>query len=92
VITFQYIEFLDAFAMMGGILAALNPIFGLATPFIIWHFLLMISKVIKENHSRTYRDGLNSIFAKSIAQLRKIKEISNMQYDDWQFLDEDTIM
>jgi hypothetical protein len=63
---------------MGGILAALKPIFGLTTPFFIWYFLLMVAKTVKENHSRQYRDGLNSIFLKSMNQLRKIKEISNL--------------
>lgn len=91
VITYHKKEFKDAFAMMGGILAAFKPIFGLATPFFIWYFLLMISRTVKENHSRSYRDGLNSIFRKSLSQLRKIKEISNLQYDDWQFLDNETM-
>jgi hypothetical protein len=87
VITYQYKKFKDAFAVMGGTLAALKPIFGLATPFIIWYFLLLISRTVKENHSRAYRDGLNSLFRKSLNQLRKIKEIYDLQYDDWQFLD-----
>jgi hypothetical protein len=67
VITIHKIKFYDAFAVMGGTLAALKPIFGLATPFFIWYFLLIVSKAIKDNHSKAYRDGLNCIFGKSIA-------------------------
>lgn len=91
VITYQYIKFKDAFVCLGGIYAALKLIFGLSTPFFIWYFLLMIARVVKENHARAYRDGLNALTSKSMNQLRKIKEISNLQYDDWQFLDSDTI-
>jgi hypothetical protein len=91
VITYNFIKFRDAFVCMGGILAALKPIFGITTPFFIWYFLLIVARTVQENHSRAYRDGLNALFAKSIGQLRKIKEISNLQYDDWQFLDSETI-
>jgi hypothetical protein len=91
VITYQYIKYKDAFVCLGGIYAALKLIFGLSTPFFIWYFLLMIARVVKENHARAYRDGLNALTSKSMNQLRKIKEISNLQYDDWQFLDSDTI-
>jgi hypothetical protein len=78
VLIYKYKRFRDAFVVMGGYLAALKPIFGLATPFFIWYFLFMISTTVKENHSRSYRDGLNSQFRKSLCQLRKIKEIYDL--------------
>lgn len=90
-ITYQYIKFKDAFVCLGGIYAALKLIFGLSTPFFIWYFLLLVARIVQENHARAYRDGLNALMIKTMGQLRKIKEISNLQYDDWQFLDADTI-
>jgi uncharacterized protein YejL (UPF0352 family) len=66
VIIHNLIKFKDAFAVMGGTLAALKLIFSIATPFIIWHFLLMVSTAITANHARAYRDSLNSLFAKSL--------------------------
>ena len=82
-IIFNYYTFMDIFAILGGILAAFKPVFGIATPIIILVFLLKVAHAVKENHRKAYRNGLNQIFGKSLSQLRKIKEISELQYDDW---------
>lgn len=67
VIIYEYVKFRDAIITLGALLSALKWVFGLASPFLIWYFLLLVARTIQENHSRAYRDGLNALMAKSMA-------------------------
>ena len=71
----KYYDFVDAMVTVGGYLAFFWWVLYLITPIIAICFLLNLAKVIHQKQDKTYREELNELTGKSLAQLQKIKKL-----------------